>query len=131
MRDRMKREKARLAAQKYRAKLAAQEYMEGIKLRRDSMQLSDKSLGNKFGCSEWAVNRVKHGLPTNALDAEDKALIRLLVAEKAEADRMIPRFTKAYLGYKHQVSRKAVERELDVMGFVSPYTKGESKGAVA
>tara|TARA_R110001583_G_scaffold25218_6_gene91450 strand:+ start:1984 stop:2349 length:366 start_codon:yes stop_codon:yes gene_type:complete len=106
-----------------RAKEAAQEYMLGVKLRRDSSQTTDKSLAEKFGCSQWTINRVKNGLPTDVLDEEDKSLIRQLVADKAAADKRLPMLNKDYLMYKHQVSREAIDLQLELLGFVKPRAK--------
>lgn len=114
-----------------RAKEAAQEYMLGVKLRRDSSQTTDKSLASKFGCSEWTVNRVKNGLPTSVLDEEDQAFMRVLAADKAEADKRLPMLTKEYLGYKHQVSHEAIDLQLELLGYVKPIHKRKKKVAAA
>lgn len=105
--------------------------MGGAKLRRDSEQLADKSLKDKFACSEWTINRVKHGLPTSVLDEEDQVLVRMLIAEKVEIDRKLPLLTKEYLGHKYQVSREAIDIELDLMGFESPKARRKKKAATA
>lgn len=122
MTERLKRERARRAAR---------EYMTGVKLRRDSRQLANKSLGSKFDCSERTINRVKQGLPTSVLSEEDQALVRLLTAEKVQIDKKLPALTKEYLGYKHQVSRDAIDLQLELLGFAVREIKDNSKGAVA
>ncbi len=116
---------------KLRARQAAADYMGGAKLRRDSEQLADKSLKDKFACSEWTINRVRHGMPTSVLDEEDQVLVRKLIAEKVETDKKLPRLTKEYLGYKYQVSREAIDMELDLAGFVNPKAKRKKKVAAA
>lgn len=116
---------------KLRAQQAAKDYMLGAKLRRDSSQTTDKSLAEKFACSQWAINRVKNGLPTDVLDEEDKSFIRQLVADKAAADKRLPMLTKEYLGYKHQVSREAIDLQLELLGYVKPAPKRKKKVAAA
>ncbi|NWN92275.1 hypothetical protein HLV39_12315 [Marinobacter adhaerens] len=112
-----------------RAKEAAQEYMRGVKLRRDASQTTDKSLADKFACSQWTINRAKNALPTNVLSEEDQALVRQLAADKIAASKQLPMLTKEYLGYKHQVSRDAIDLQLELLGFVKPAAKHKAGAA--
>lgn len=114
-----------------RARLAAQEYMTGVKLRRDASQTTDKSLADKFACSQWTINRAKNALPTNVLSEEDQALVRQLAADKIAASKQLPMLTKEYLGYKHRVSRDAIDLQLELLGYVKPIHKRKKKVAAA
>ncbi len=114
-----------------RARLAAKDYMRGTRLRRDSEQLADKSLKDKFACSEWTINRVKNGLPTNVLNEEEQTWVRGCIAEKAVIDRQLPMLTKEHLCHHYQVSREAVDIELNLLGFESPKAKRKKKVSAA
>ncbi|MFP3979151.1 hypothetical protein [Marinobacter sp. KMM 10035] len=118
-------------ARRLRARQAAQDYMAGAKLRRDSEQLSDKSLAKKFACNEGTIKRVKSCMPVGVLVEEDQKLIRLCAREKVELDQRVARLTKEALCYRHQVSREAIDIELDLMGFESPKAKRKKKAATA
>ncbi|MGO1500818.1 MAG: hypothetical protein ACTHWH_05995 [Marinobacter sp.] len=114
-----------------RARQAAKEYMVGAKLRRDSGQLADKSLADKFACSEWAIKRARYGLPTRALSEEDQALVRDCITDRAEIEKRLPMLTKEYLAYKHSVSHEAIDFQLELLGFVSPNAKRKEKAEIA
>jgi hypothetical protein len=118
-------------ANRLRARQAAQDYMGGAKLRCDAEELADKSLAKKFDCNECTIKRVKNHLPVGVLDEEDQKLIRLCALEKEVLDHSVAQLTKEALCHRYQVSREAIDRELDLAGFVNPKAKRKKKKKVA
>lgn len=113
------------------AQKAAREYMAGAELLAQIAELSDRSLARKFECSRRAICRAAHNLSTDALTADEQALVRACVQERQELERQSVGVGKQGVARRYGVSVAALNRELQVLGFVNPLTARKQFGGVA
>ncbi len=112
---------------KLRARNAAQAYMYGVKIRQDANELSPARLAAKFEVSVHAVNRAIENMPTEALSADESALVRACYSEHKSLANRAERLTLNALARHYQVGVPDIQVELDLAGYVSPHRQGRKE----
>jgi len=101
---------------------AAREYIEGCKTKAEQFELSDRSLARKFGCSRRAFYKALDGQKAPGLTNEHARTLRQCVKERDRLEAKAPYRSKAQVAKIHGVTEFALNRQLEVMGWVNPLT---------
>jgi len=108
---------------------AALEYMNGCKARAEEQELSVRGLARKFKCSRRAVYQALDGRQPQSLSEEDALLIRKCDAYRQTLVADSPYRSKEQVARIHGVGVKALDIQLQAMGWTNPLTSRKEVAA--
>lgn len=114
--------------QEQRAQAAARDYITGVGMRQEMLELTDRMLAKKFEVSNCVIKRVRAHAKVTVLSEAEQQLVRQCAREHDRLEARLIYFTKAYLAKHHQVPGCAIDRELERLGFKNPLNRKAKAG---
>tara|TARA_B100001105_G_scaffold245652_1_gene228498 strand:+ start:766 stop:1083 length:318 start_codon:yes stop_codon:yes gene_type:complete len=93
----------------------AEQYLEGLRLREQARQFSQRMLAQKFECSRRVIGQVANRMPCN-LPEDEKRLILSCIAERDRLKSRAAELSMPRLCQVHGVAHQTIENELIRMG---------------
>lgn len=89
-------------------------YLDGLKMRQQSQELSNPELAKKFERARRTIKNIAHGIPCNVPEWE-KVLIRACISERDSMRAKSAQVSMAGLCYEHKVSHHSIINEIGRM----------------